>query len=331
MSEALKRVVVTGGAGQIAYSLLFRIANGDLLGKDQPLALQILEVPSFIEVLEGVKMELEDGAFPLLHEIRIGKDPYQLFDDIDYALLIGAKPRVPGMERKDLLMENGKIFVEQGRALHASAKETAQIFVVGNPCNTNCLIALSQGNRIPKNQFYAMTRLDQNRASFQLAQKAKVQVSHISNMTIWGNHSATQVPDFFHARIQDVPVLNVIEDHQWLENDFILNVQQRGTEILHKRGKSSAASAAQAIIDSVQDVIYPTEPNRWFSAGFISLNNPYGVADDLVFSFPCQTDLEGKHKIISGLEINEFLQHKFRLTEQELKEERDLIKNFLRI
>ena len=331
MSKALKRVAVTGGGGQIAYSLLFRIANGDLLGKDQPIALHILEVPNFIKVLEGVKMELEDCAFPLLQGIHIGADPYKLFGDIDYALLVGAKPRGPGMERKDLLQENGKIFVEQGRALHQQAKESALIFVVGNPCNTNCLIAMSQGDRIPQHQFYAMTRLDQNRASFQLAHKAEVPVDAISNMTIWGNHSSTQVPDFFHARIQGKPVLEVIKDKAWLENDFISLIQKRGAAIITAREKSSAASAAQAIIGSVQDMIMLTKPGEWFSSAIIASGNPYGIDEDLVFSFPCTSLGNKKHAIVSGLEINDFLQSRLKDTEKELIEERDLIKDLVKI
>ena len=330
MSKELKRIAVTGGAGQIAYSLLFRIADGDLLGKDCPIALHILEIPDALQALEGVKMELEDCAFPLLQEIRIGSDPYKLFEDVRYALLIGAKPRGPGMERKDLLAENGKIFVEQGRALHETANQDVQIFVIGNPCNTNCLIAMHQGERIPKNRFYAMTRLDQNRASFQLANKAHADVRDVSHVTIWGNHSATQVPDFLNARIHGKPVVDVIQDRKWLENDFISNVQKRGAAVIAARGKSSAASAAHGIIGSVKDVITPTKSGEWFSSGIFSKGNPYGIADDLVFSFPCRTNAKGEQSIVNGLEINEFLQSRLKTTEKELIEERNLIKEFIK-
>lgn len=329
MSLPIKRIVVTGGAGQIAYSLLFRIANGDLFGPNQPIALHILEIPSMIQALEGIKMELEDCAFPLLQDIQIGSDPYQLFKDIHYALLVGAKPRGPGMERKDLLQENGKIFVEQGKALHEVAHDSARVFVVGNPCNTNCLIAMNQGDRIPKQHFYAMTRLDQNRACFQLASKAKVSIEEVANVTIWGNHSSTQVPDFFHASIKGRPVLSVIDDKQWLENDFIGIVQKRGAAIIAARGKSSAASAAQAIIDSVKDVLFPTDYGKWFSSAIYAYGNRYGIREDLVFSFPCRIEKEETIHIVPGLELNEFLQKRIVLTEQELIEERDLVKDLL--
>lgn len=329
MPKSIKRVVVTGAAGQIAYNLLFRIAHGDLLGKDQPIALHLLEVPSFLPVLEGVKMELEDGAFPLLKEIRIGSDPFQLFEGIHYALLVGAKPRGPGMERKDLLQENGKIFVEQGKALHACADRTAQIFVVGNPCNTNCLIAMSQGDRIPRDQFSAMMRLDQNRATFQLSQKAQVHISDVSRMTIWGNHSTTQVPDFYHALIKGQPVPRVIPDVQWLEEEFISIIQKRGAAIITARGKSSAASAAHALIQAVQDRNTPTQEGQWFSSAIYSAGNPYGIDEDLIFSFPCRSIGNGKAEIIPKLELNVFLKTKIKLTEKELIEERDLVKDLL--
>ncbi|MBA3721165.1 MAG: malate dehydrogenase [Parachlamydiaceae bacterium] len=327
--KPLQRVAVTGGAGQIAYSLLPRIANGDLLGKDQPIALHILEIPEAIQALEGVKMELEDGAFPLLKEIHIGSDPFKLFEGIHYALLVGAKPRGAGMERKDLLLDNGKIFVGQGKALNTVAEASVKVFVVGNPCNTNCLIAMNQGTRIPRKNFFAMTRLDQNRATYQLAKKADVHVSMVSNVTIWGNHSATQVPDFYHARIKGQPASSVIPDLNWLEKEFIGLIQGRGTAVINARGKSSAASAAHALIEAVKDINNPTAANDWFSAGVYSENNPYKIDNDLVFSFPCRARAEGQYQIVSNLEINEFLQSRFELTEKELKEERDVIKNLL--
>lgn len=330
MKKPLKRIAITGGAGQIAYNLLFRIASGELLGKDQPIALHILEVPSVLKALEGIKMELEDGAYPLLEEIHIGSDPFKLFEGANLALLIGAKPRGPGMERKDLLSENGRIFVEQGKALHQVADLTARIFVVGNPCNTNCLIAMHQGNRIPRENFYAMTRLDQNRTVFQLSSKAGVKIEDISHVTIWGNHSSTQVPDFVHGKIKDKPLQEVIRDTQWLENDFMTIIQKRGAAIIEARGKSSAASAAQALIDCIKDVINPTAVDYWYSLGLISNQNPYGIRDDLIFSFPCKNEGNKKCEIVPNLEMNEFLQKNLRKTEQELIEERDLVKHLLR-
>jgi malate dehydrogenase len=329
MLKSVKHIAVTGGAGQIAYSLLFRIANGDLLGKDQPVALHIVELPSLLKVLEGVKMELEDCAFPLLTEIIIGADPYKMFKDVDYALLVGASPRGPGMERKDLLQVNAEIFVEQGRALHQEAKDSVQVFVVGNPCNTNCLIAMSQGDRIPKSQFHSMMRLDQNRASFQLARKAKVPVVDVSNVIVWGNHSSTQVPDFAHARIRGRSALDVIGDRTWLENDFSHTVRSRGAAVIDVRGKSSAASAAHALIGSVSDVLHPTSSGDWFSSGVFSSGNSYGISDGLIFSFPCQSSGSGHCLIVDGLEIDEFLKARLKVSERELIEERDLVKQFL--
>ena len=228
MREDVKRIAVTGGAGQIAYSLLFRLAHGDLFGPDQPIALHILELPEVLKALEGVKMELDDCAFPLLKEIVIGSDPIKVFQDIDYAFLVGAKPRGPGMERSDLLNENAKIFVEQGRALNKSAKRQVKVLVVGNPCNTNCLITLANAPDIPRENFHAMTRLDQNRSIHQLAEKAQVEVNDITQMTIWGNHSSTQVPDFVNAKINGRPLLDVIQDRHWLEIDFISKRAEKG-------------------------------------------------------------------------------------------------------
>ena len=331
MPKALKRIAITGGSGQIAYSLLFRLAHGDLLGFDQPIALHILEIPDALSALEGIRMELEDCIFPLLKEIRIGSDPFKIFEGVHYALLIGAKPRGPGMERKDLLQENGKIFVEQGQALNESADPEVKVFVVGNPCNTNCLIAMSHASRIPKQHFYAMTRLDQNRAAFQLAQRAQVDVEDITHMTIWGNHSSTQVPDFFHARIKGKFVQSVIQDEKWLEQDFILLVQKRGADVINARGKSSAASAANALIEAVRDMVYPTPTDQWFSAAVYSYGNPYGINDSLIFSFPCCSMGDGQYEIMTGLSLNEFLRSRLLITEKELLEERDLVKHLINI
>lgn len=329
MAKIPKYIAVTGGAGQLAYQLLFRIASGELFGQEQTVALQILELPEALQALEGVKMELQDCAFPLLQSVEIFSDPYQGFKNADYALLIGSKPRGPGMERGDLLQENGKIFVEQGRALNEAAHEHVKVFVVGNPCNTNCLIAMSHAPRLSRTNFYAMTRLDQNRASFLLAQKGGVPVQDVSRMTIWGNHSATQVPDHLHARIRGRPVEEFIKDRHWLENDFIEAVQKRGAAIIKARGKSSAASAAQAILDTVRDTLLPTAGDDWYSISLASEGNPYGINDQLVFSFPCRTAADKKLAIVSALEFNEFLETKIKSTERELLEERDLVRELI--
>jgi malate dehydrogenase len=331
MSKPVKRVAVTGGAGQIAYSLLFRIAHGDMLGYDQPIALHILELPDVLQTLEGVKMELEDCAFPLLKEIRIGSDPEKVFEEIDIALLVGAKPRGPGMERGDLLRENGKIFIEQGKALNKTANSNVKVLVVGNPCNTNCLIAMSNAPRIPKQNFHAMTRLDQNRAAYQLASKAKAEIADVTNMTIWGNHSSTQVPDFVNARIKGKPVLDVIHDKKWLEGEFINIVQKRGAAIISARGKSSAASAANAAIDAVRALYTPTPAGSWFSSGVCSDGNPYDIEDNLVFSFPCCSNGNGSYEIISDIQWNDFLQNKIKSSEKELLEERELVASEIKI
>lgn len=329
MVKDLKRIAVTGAAGQIAYSLLFRIAHGDLLGFDQPIALHLLEVPGAVPVLGAIEMELNDCAFPLLEEIRIGSNPFELFKDVDYALLIGAKPRGPGMERKDLLNENGRIFVEQGLALNEVANSDVKVFVVGNPCNTNCLITMSHAPRIPKTNFHAMTRLDQNRATFQLAKKAGVKVSEVSHVIVWGNHSSTQVPDFFHARIHEKLVTDVIQDQNWLEKDFIQIVQKRGAEIINIKGTSSAASAASALIDDVRESLNPSPEGHWFSSAVYSYGNTYGIADNLVFSFPCHILANGQYEIIDHLSLNDFLRSKLMISEKELIEERDVVRQMI--
>lgn len=330
MPKNIIRVAVTGGAGQLAYSLLFRIANGDMLGYDQPIALHILDLPIALAGLEGVKMELEDCAFPLLKEIHIGSDPKAIFRGADFALLVGAKPRGPGMERKDLLQENGAIFVEQGRALNDVANPNVKILVVGNPCNTNCLIAMAHAPRIPKQNFHAMTRLDQNRAVAQLALKAQVPVDQVTHLAIWGNHSATQVPDFIHAKIGEKPAADLIKDRNWLQNEFFSIVQKRGAAIIAARGKSSAASAASAAIDAVKAIINPTEAEQWFSSAILTDGNPYGIQEGLIFSFPCRSKGKGDCAIVPGLQLDPFLKEKIRLTETELLEERQLISNLLK-
>lgn len=330
MQKPIKRIAVTGAAGQIAYSLLFRIASGEMLGHDQPIALHLLEVAAAQESLKGVMMELEDCAYPLLKEIKIGSDPYQIFEGINFALLIGAKPRGPGMERKDLLGDNGKIFIEQGKALNASAASDVLVFIVGNPCNTNCLIAMHHAPKIPKERFFAMTRLDQNRAKSMLAEKAKANVADVTCVAIWGNHSSTQVPDFLNAKIHGKPALELIQDRKWCEEEFVPGIQKRGAVVIAARGKSSAASAANATIDSIRSLVLPTREGDWFSVGMISNGNPYGIKNDLIFSFPCRSKGNGKVEIVKNVPMDPFLKQKIALSEAELIEEKTLVGHLLK-
>lgn len=323
------RIAVTGGAGQIAYSLLFRLAAGELFGLHTPIALHILEVPEMLPVLQGVKMELEDCAFPLLTEVVVGSDPYEVFGGVQVAFLVGAKPRGPGMERKDLLSENGKIFVTQAKALNEVAAKEVRVLVVGNPCNTNCLIAIHNAPNIPVEHFHAMTRLDQNRARAQLGLKANKPITAVTKLAIWGNHSNTQVPDFVHASIDKRPALEVIGDVQWLEKEFVQKVQQRGAEIIKVRGKSSAASAASAAIDAMKALYTKTDADDFFSTAIYAKGNSYGIDSDLVFSFPCTSQGKGEGVIVPALAWNAFLEEKIKASEKELLEERDLIKEYL--
>lgn len=324
------RVAVSGGAGQINYNLLFRIASGELFGKGNKVALHVLEIPQGIEALKGVQMELYDCAFPCLEEVVIGTDPNEVFADIDIALLVGAKPRGPGMERKDLLQDNGKIFIGQGKALSDVAKKNVLVFVVGNPCNTNCLICMHNAPNIPKENFFAMTRLDENRARYQLAHKAGVDLTDVEHATIWGNHSSTQVPDIENVRIKGKGVKEVITDHAWLKGEFVEVVQKRGAQIIKARGKSSAASAANAVIDGVQSIRNENGKGSFFSNCLLSDGNPYGIAPGLIFSFPCRAIGDNRVEIIAGQKWDDFMQEKMKLTEKELLEERDLVKDLLR-
>ncbi len=320
----MKRIAVTGAGGQIAYSLIFRLAAGELLGPNQPIALHLLEVPEVLPTLKGLVMELEDCNFPMLKEIRIGSSADELFGGIEYAFLVGSKPRGPGMERKDLLAENGKIFVGQGSALNRGASRDVRVLVVGNPCNTNCLIALHHAPSLKPEQFFAMTRLDQNRAAFQLAHKAGASGSDVRKLAIWGNHSSTQVPDFEHALIQGRPAAEVIGDRKWLEKDFFSSVQKRGAEVIGARGKSSAASAAHAAISAMRSVVTATHGDDWFSMGVFTRPSMYGI-QDLVFSFPCTSTGKGEASVVQGLKWSPFLEEKIALSQKELIEERDLI------
>ncbi len=319
-------VAITGAAGQISYGTLFRIAAGDMLGKDQPLILQLLEIPPAMDALRGVVMELDDCACPLLQGVVASDDPEIAFGDADYALLIGAKPRGPGMERKDLLNENAKIFSVQGKALNNAAKRSVKVLVVGNPANTNALITQQNAPDIDPQQFTAMTRLDHNRAISQLAAKTGHHSTDIKKMAIWGNHSATQYPDIHHAQVAGKPALDLV-DAEWMEKDFIPTVQQRGAAIIKARGASSAASAGSSAIDHIRDWALGTPDYGWVSMGITS-DGSYDIESGLIYSFPVSCD-GGRYSIVAGLEINDFSREKMRLTEQELREERDAVKELL--
>ena len=318
------RVAVTGAAGQIGYSLLFRIASGQMLGEDQPVILQLLDITPAMDALKGVAMELEDCAFPLLSDIVRTDDPNEAFGDISYALLVGARPRSKGMERKDLLEANGGIFKPQGKALSDNAAADVKILVVGNPSNTNALIAINNAPNIPNERFTAMTRLDHNRAIAQVAAKTGTTVSDITKMTIWGNHSATQYPDLFHAEVKGQNAAALVNDQAWLENDFIPTVQQRGAAIIEARGLSSAASAANAAIDHMRTWALGSAKGDWVSMAIPS-DGSYGVAEGIISSFPV-TCANGKYEIVQGLDIDDFSRGRIDASVAELVEERDGVK-----
>ena len=323
------RVAVTGGAGQIAYSLLFRIGNGEVFGPRQPVILQVLEIPPAMEALRGVVMELEDSAQPLLQDIIISDDANVAFKDANWAILVGGKPRGPGMQRADLIAANGPIFVAQGRALNAHAADDIRVVVVANPCNSNCLVTKANAPDIPAERFFAMTRLDENRAKSQLAIKAGCGVGDVRKLAIWGNHSSTQFPNFEHASIGGQSAEAAIDDRQWLENDFMTTVQDRGAAIINARGKSSAASAANAALDTIRSLIHTTENGDWFSAAIPSDGNPYGVEANLIYSFPLRTDGAGNVEMVGGLELSDYARGKIRESEDELKSEREAIRDLL--
>ena len=320
-------IAVTGAAGQISYSLLFRLAAGALLGPDQPIILHLLEITPALDALQGVVMELKDCAFPLLHRIKVTDDPNVAFKNVDYAFLVGARPRGPGMERKDLLEANAAIFTVQGKALSDVASRKVKVLVTGNPANTNALIALSNAPNLKPENFSAMTRLDHNRALSQLAEKCGVLPADVKNMTIWGNHSTTQFPDIHHAKVKGQDALSLV-DNAWYVNEFIPIIQQRGAEVIKARGQSSAASAANAAIGQMKTWIFGTEPGDWVSMAVLSEGN-YDIESGLVYSFPV-TVVDGEVNIVRGLKINDFSRQRMRLTETELKEERDAIKHLLR-
>jgi malate dehydrogenase len=322
------KVAVTGAAGQICYSLLFRIASGAMFGPYQPVELHLIEIPQALGALEGVVMEIEDCAFPLLRKIVATADLNEGFSGVNWALLVGSVPRKQGMERKDLLGINGKIFTGQGQAIEKNAAEDVRVLVVGNPCNTNCLIAMNNAKGVPAERWFAMTRLDENRAKSQLAKRAGVDVTSVSNMAIWGNHSATQYPDFTNARIDGRPAAEVITDEAWLQGEFISTVQQRGAAIIKARGASSAASAANAIVDSVRSITMPTREGDWYSVAVCS-RGEYDVEPGLISSFPVRTASDGCYEIAKWVPIDEFSRTKIDATVAELKEERALVAELL--
>jgi malate dehydrogenase len=321
------KVAVTGAAGQIGYSLVFRIASGAMFGREQPIALSLVEIPDALGALDGVVMELHDCAFPLLKSITPTADLDEGFRDVNWALLVGSVPRKAGMERKDLLGINGKIFVGQGKAIEKNAAANVRTLVIGNPCNTNCLIAMNNAKQIPSDRWFAMTRLDENRAKAQLAHKAGVEVTAVTNMTIWGNHSATQYPDFYNAKINGRAANEVIGEEAWLKGDFIATVQQRGATIIKARGLSSAASAANAVIDTVRSLTTDTAKGDWHSVALCSTGE-YGVEKNLIASFPTRVK-NGKVEVVTGVPINDFSRGKIDASVNELKEEKSLVSDLL--
>ena len=329
MPKAPIRVAVTGAAGQIGYSLLFRIANGDLLGKDQPVILQLLEIPDekAQKALKGVMMELDDCAFPLLAGMTPASDPMVAFKDVQVALLVGARPRGPGMERKDLLEANGKIFAPQGQALDRVADRNVKVLVVGNPANTNCLIAMKNAPSLKPSQFTGMMRLDHNRAVSQLAHKVQQPVSAIRKVTVWGNHSATQYPDVFQAEADGKKLWPQVNDQAWLENTFIPTVQKRGAAVIDARGLSSAASAANAAIDHVREWISGSRDGDWITMGVPS-DGSYGIPEGVIYGYPI-TCRNGSYQVVKGVEISEFSRKRMDATLKELHEERDSVRHLL--
>ena len=322
-------VAVTGAAGQIGYSLLFRIASGAMFGPDQPVVLHLIEIPPALPALEGVAMELDDCAFPLLQQIIPTADLAEGFRGVNWALLVGSVPRKAGMERKDLLGINGRIFTGQGQAIAANAAPDVRTLVVGNPCNTNCLIAMNNARDVPADRWFAMTRLDENRAKAQLAQKAGTAVRDVTNLAIWGNHSATQYPDFFNARIGGRAATEVITDQAWLEGPFIATVQQRGAAIIKARGQSSAASAANAVVDTVRSLVTPTPAGDWNSVAVCSPGGVYGIEAGLITSFPIRTSDGRKWEIVPDVAVNGFSRAKIDASVAELAEEKSLVADLI--
>jgi malate dehydrogenase len=328
MSKLVK-VAVTGAAGQIGYAMLFRLASGEIFGHDTRVALHLLEVTPVLKALEGVVMELDDCAFPLLDNVVIGDDANTVFDGVNWALLVGAKPRTKGMERSDLIRDNGPIFVGQGKALAARAASDLRVLVVGNPANTNALIAANNADGVPASRFAAMTQLDHNRAVSQLAKKAGVPNAAVTNLTIWGNHSPTQYPDAENAKIGGKPAYEVISDHGWLTGDFVSTVQKRGAAVIEARGASSAASAANAALDHVKNMVKKTATGDWFSCAVPS-DGSYGVEEGLIFSYPIVSDGQGGYTIVQGLPLSDWARGLFAKSLQELRDEKAVVADLLK-
>src|SRR5437868_6036418 len=319
------RVAVAGAAGQVAYAMLGRLASGEVFGANRKIVLQLLEIPQAMQTLEGVAMELDDCSFPKLQDIVLSDDPNKAFRDVNWALLVGSFPRKQGMERKDLLSINGKIFVGQGKALAANAAKDVRILVVGNPCNTNCLTAYHNGKDIPHERWTAMTRLDHNRARNALAKKAGVANEDVTNVTIWGNHSNTQFPDFTNAKIKGKPATEVITDRSWLEDTFVPQCQNRGAAVIKARGSSSAMSAANGALDHVKSLLQVTPASDWVSAAVVS-KGEYNLPVGLVFSYPCRSDGKGNLSVAQGVKLDTYGQAKFQTTLKELQEEREAVR-----
>ncbi len=328
MTKPVLRVAVTGSSGQVAYALLPRIASGEMFGTDQPLDLRLYDIPPVIGKAKGVVMELEDGAFPLLHRLSARDQRAVSFGDADWVLLVGSKPRGPGMERKDLIRDNGPIFVADGKAIAANASKDVRVVVVGNPCNTNCLIALSNAKGVPAERFSALTRLDQNRARSQLAAKAGASVADVTRCVIWGNHSSTLFPDFLNARVRGKPAREMV-DRAWLENEFVPLVQKRGAAVIEARGASSAFSAAQAVLDHVRSLREPMPGDDWFSAAILS-DGSYGVPGGIVSSFPLRSKGKGDWAVQEDAVLDDFAREKVRQSVAELQQERDVVKDLIR-
>ena len=324
MTTTPVKVAITGAAGKVAYDLVFRIASGVMLGENVPVELRLIDIPGTLEELEGRAMEIHDCAYPTLHHVEIGSDARRMFEGVSFALLVGGTPRGPGMERSDLLRENGKIFIEQGEALNAVAADDVKVLVTGNPANTNCLIAMSHAPDIPRSRFSALTRLDHDRARHRLGKKLGVNVDAVKKMSIWGNHSATQYPDVFHAEVNGTPAFDLINDMEWLANDFIPSVANRGAAVIAARGSSSAASAANATMQAMNDWYDGTPENDWVSMAVAS-NGEYGVPEGLISSFPV-TISGGEYSIVQGLEHNDFAKERIQRTVNELIDEREQVR-----
>ena len=324
------RVAVTGGAGQIGYSLLYRLVSGEAFGPDQPVILQLLEVPQAQDALRGAIMELEDCAYSLLADVVATDDPNVAFKGANWAILVGGKPRGKGMERADVIKDNAPIFVAQGQAINQHAASDIRVLVVANPCNTNALIALKSAPDVPAGRWMAMTRLDENRAKTQIAKKAGVPVSAVTNVGVWGNHSPTMFPDFEHTLIDGKPALDVIPDRAWFEGEFLKVIQQRGKAVIDLRGKSSAASAANAVVNHIQSMLAPTPASDWFSAAIMSDGDVYGVPEGLIYSFPLRSRGSGQCDIVAGIELSEYARGKLQVTADELLEEREAVAALLK-